>query len=296
MSKAKDERNGYVQADKLRKARRKFNLSAAAQALFYELLAICNEDKWPDQFNCSNLELCSSLDVQEKALIRYRLQLIEADLLFYRSGKNRKAIGSYSFFKKFNGSHLGCDKDSPNDSPKCKKTSNGCHLGYHLGCLFDSPNGTKKPDNIDKHKRESKTKINTVVGNKKLPTKKSPIISVEYWQRLVDTWFEFYKSKFEVEPTFNPVMAKNFKSIILNIKKLGTADGTIWSEEFATRLLHHFLNKAYGDKWLKENFLLTNLYSKFDSIVQKTKTNEKQPTGGAVNSGSILAKINSMPD
>lgn len=282
MSKEKDQRNGYYQADKLRKARRKYHLPAAEQALFYELVAICNEDEWPEQFICSNGELCSSLLIQEKALIRYRLSLIDAGLIHYKSGKSRKEIGSYSFFKKFDY----CLKDSPIDS----------QVGNQSGNQHGNQDGQKKPDYIDKPKTKVKVKLNNTVVGGKPPTKKTSTTAVEFWQPMVDTWFTFYKEKFLIDPTFSAAMAKSFKTIVSNIKKLGTADGTIWTEDYAVRLLQHFFKKAYGDAWLRENFLLTNLNSKFDSIVQKNQSNEKKPTGSAVSSTSILSKINSMPD
>ena len=45
--------DGYTLAAQLRRTRRRYRLSAASQALYYELVAIANEEGWPDTFKCS---------------------------------------------------------------------------------------------------------------------------------------------------------------------------------------------------------------------------------------------------
>lgn len=85
----------------MRKARRRFRFTATEQALFYELVAICNGEDWRDVFDCSNIELCFALNVNEKTLIKARESLINAGLVYYKSGKNKRVISSYSFVKEF---------------------------------------------------------------------------------------------------------------------------------------------------------------------------------------------------
>lgn len=87
--------------EKMRKARRRNRLTATEQALFYELVAVCNSEGWEDVFSCSNIELCFSLNIDEKTLIRARLSLINAGLVYYKSGKGKRSVGSYSFCRKF---------------------------------------------------------------------------------------------------------------------------------------------------------------------------------------------------
>jgi len=93
--------DGYTLTEKMRKARRRFRFTATEQALFYELVAICNGEDWRDVFNCSNIELCFALNVNEKTLIKARESLINAGLIYYKSGKNKRIISSYSFVKEF---------------------------------------------------------------------------------------------------------------------------------------------------------------------------------------------------
>ena len=54
----------YTHLEKMRKARRRFRFTATEQALFYELVAICNGEDWRDVFDCSNIELCFALNVR----------------------------------------------------------------------------------------------------------------------------------------------------------------------------------------------------------------------------------------
>ena len=93
--------DGYTLTEKMRKARRRFRFTATEQALFYELVAICNGEDWRDVFDCSNIELCFALNVNEKTLIKARESLINAGLVYYKSGKNKRVISSYSFVKEF---------------------------------------------------------------------------------------------------------------------------------------------------------------------------------------------------
>jgi hypothetical protein len=89
--------DGYTLAAQLRRTRRRYRLSAASQALYYELVAIANEEGWPDTFKCSNGELCSALSMTDKTIIAARLELIQSELISYKSNKNKRAFAEYSF-------------------------------------------------------------------------------------------------------------------------------------------------------------------------------------------------------
>jgi len=89
--------DGYTLAAQLRRTRRRYRLSAASQALYYELVAIANEEGWPDTFKCSNGELCAALSMTEKPMLLARQELIQSGLIYYKSGRSRKAFSDYSF-------------------------------------------------------------------------------------------------------------------------------------------------------------------------------------------------------
>lgn len=139
--------DSYTLMNKMRKARRKYTLSAGCQGLFMELIAICNEEQWSGVFKCTNGELKAALNVEDKTLIKFRDELAEAGLLVYISGKSRKQPCQYSL--------------------------NGClnHYPLHLlnggkiysGLDSDNERGSvgKKPDLI-KHKSKTETKSKTL--------------------------------------------------------------------------------------------------------------------------------------
>ncbi|WP_165026320.1 hypothetical protein [Dysgonomonas sp. ZJ279] len=93
--------DGYSLTAKMRKIRRRFRLTATEQALYQELISICNEEGWSEIFRVANNELFIALNITEKTLIKARESLINSELIFYKSGKSKRSVGSYSFTKTF---------------------------------------------------------------------------------------------------------------------------------------------------------------------------------------------------
>ena len=87
----------YQLISKLRKVRDDTYLTTAAQALYHELVAICNEMKWKDVFKKKNSDLCSILNMSEKTLIKSRGDLSDAGLLYFQSTKDKRIGCYYSF-------------------------------------------------------------------------------------------------------------------------------------------------------------------------------------------------------
>lgn len=110
--------NGYSLTEKLRKTRRWVKLTVAEQALFYELVAICNEKQWPQEFQCSNTQLCTALNLSQGALRKSREALIVAKLIHFQSGKGAWKPCCYSFVKGESGHPLNTSPtDTLNMSP-----------------------------------------------------------------------------------------------------------------------------------------------------------------------------------
>ena len=89
--------NSYQLISKLWKVRDDTYLTTAAQALYHELVAICNEMKWKDVFKKKNSDLCSILNMSEKTLIKSRSDLSDAGLLYFQSTKDKRIGCYYSF-------------------------------------------------------------------------------------------------------------------------------------------------------------------------------------------------------
>lgn len=100
----------------------------------------------------------------------------------------------------------------------------------------------------------------------KPPKEKKEIL---FWKTIVEVWFEFYKSKFGADPSFNAANGKHLKTILIRLEKLAKSKKIDWTEDVAKRSMEKFLQNAWEDQWLQQNFLLPNLSSKYDSIINK---------------------------
>ena len=138
--------DGYTLTEKMRKARRRFRFTATEQALFYELVAICNGEDWRDVFDCSNIELCFALNVNEKTLIKARESLINAGLIYYKSGKSRRVVSSYSFVKEFKTTVMTTVNNTVDNTPdkptdkRGDKTTNNTTNSTDYNKLKQKPN------------------------------------------------------------------------------------------------------------------------------------------------------------
>ena len=92
--------NSYQLISKLRKVRGRIYLTTAAQALYHELVAICNDMKWKEVFFIRSNILCGNLDISDNTLRKSRDSLSDAGLLFYRTCKDKRIGCYYSFSQK----------------------------------------------------------------------------------------------------------------------------------------------------------------------------------------------------
>ena len=142
-------------------------------------------------------------------------------------------------------------------------------------------------------KTETKTEKNTVaaeepplpqkVVSKKISSKKKKEEPPEpFWSALVAAWFDFNTQKYlekhpganpkEGQPSFHGQDPKIFKRIIGLLKKRASAQGVPWDEISSVVRINGFLTRAWENKWLRENFLLSNLEKQFDTIVLLKKS------------------------
>ena len=91
--------NSYQLISKLRKLRDDTYLTTAAQALYHELVAICNDMKWKDVFFVRSNILCGNLDMSDNTLRKSRECLSNAGLIHFRSSKDKRIGCYYSFMK-----------------------------------------------------------------------------------------------------------------------------------------------------------------------------------------------------
>ena len=121
--------NSYQLISKLRKVRDDTYLTTAAQALYHELVAICNDMKWKDVFFVRSNILCGNLDMSDNTLRKSRECLSNAGLIHFRSSKDKRIGCYYSFMKSISDdllssatssaiSSANIEDESVNDSEK----------------------------------------------------------------------------------------------------------------------------------------------------------------------------------
>ena len=91
--------NSYQLISKLRKVLGDTYLSTASQALYHELVAICNDMKWKEVFFIRSSLLCANLDMSDNTLRKSRESLAGAQLIYYKTSKDRRIGCYYSFVK-----------------------------------------------------------------------------------------------------------------------------------------------------------------------------------------------------
>lgn len=92
--------NSYQLISKLRKVRADTYLTAADQALFHELVALCNELKWKEVFLIRSNVLCGNLNMSDNTLRKSRKALADAHLLSFETCKDKRVGCYYSFLQK----------------------------------------------------------------------------------------------------------------------------------------------------------------------------------------------------
>lgn len=102
------------------------------------------------------------------------------------------------------------------------------------------------------------TIIESILAKKKIKTL--------YWDVLVKEYFDWYKAKYGFEPDFSGSSTKGLKDIVGKLEKLAKENGIEWTADIAVLYLKKLLNAAYDDKWLKDNFLLSNINRQFSKI------------------------------
>lgn len=90
-----------------------------------------------------------------------------------------------------------------------------------------------------------------------------------YWQDLVTAYFDFTKSKFSETPSFDGSAPRDLKAIIQTLRKRAEDAGIEWTKEIAIHRFSAFLEYAFSDSWLSENWLLQNINRQKDKVIFK---------------------------
>lgn len=238
-------------------------------ALYFYLLEVNNKTSWSVSFKRNNAKICADLGISYPTLNNSRNRLKQSGIIDFKT-QNGNANVTYTL-KNF----LKVSDEVTNEVSDEVTNEVGSRL-------FKSK---------DKLKRKTKTKTNSS-SDASAPEEKEP---TKFWKSFVDIWFRRYDEVTGAKPTFNGAAAKNLKSIIQRLEKLYfDKNSHEWEEVKALITFNKFLDNALKDDWLKSNFLLTNLSTQFDKIVNQPKDGKSNNNFGKNNSSSyVAANINS---
>jgi hypothetical protein len=97
-----------------------------------------------------------------------------------------------------------------------------------------------------------------------------------YYSIMTEVYFDFYQSIFNFKPTFSQVDGKMIKEIEAKIIDLSKQKNMEITENRVRASFYKILDFATKDKWLKENFLLKNINSQFNKIINYGTKQEGQ--------------------
>lgn len=100
-----------------------------------------------------------------------------------------------------------------------------------------------------------------------------------YWKELVELYFDFCREKFQETPSFDGSAPRDMKGIIKSLHERADKSNIDWTLEIAVFRFKNFLEFAYKDYWLKNNWLLSNINRQKDKIFFNIRAAiQKQPT------------------
>lgn len=236
--------------------RRSKRITSKETDLYFFLVQECNTRSWENPFQCANKLIIASIDMKEPTLIEARNKLKQLGLIDFIGGEKNVSAPIYTI-----------------------------QLGSNLYNLSRNHSRSRVESIVEtEEKAEHTIKLNKTKLNKTnvTETKVSPNVKNEndFLKKITECWYKFFLEKNHFKPTINAIAISKLKSLNKKIRqkiKEYQGENADESDEFVLEQFTKFLDLAWEDKWLKENFLLKNLESQFDSILIKHKTkNDKQ--------------------
>lgn len=101
--------------------------------------------------------------------------------------------------------------------------------------------------------------------------KKEKVIE-PFFKDMVEVWFLFCREKFQESPTFDGSAPRDLKSIIKTLRERAVHSNIEWTSDIAKLRFKNFLDFAWEDYWLKNNWLLFNINRQKDKIFFNIKS------------------------
>jgi len=247
-------------------------LSKSAISLWTALMHINNKSDWKDKFTVATSVLEYKTGFKKSELFKARNELTQKNRIIWNTrGGNLSAEYEMIFFC-FHNTETNSNSNS-NSNGNASSNTNGTQT-----VTINKLNKTKlNKTKLSKSHSETDVSVIEKIENLKSEIPKPP--EDLFYKKFVSVWFEFYKKQFSVKPTYGALEGNKIKSILKKLKLKCEEFQMDWNLESAGESFKQFLEVAITDKWLKENFQLAILDSKFDSIIVKAlKNNGNQTT------------------
>lgn len=255
-------------------------VSDSAIVLWQALMHVNNKTGWKVEFAVaiSTLELKTSLS--KSSIIRARNILKQAGRIDFRSRDGQQSaiyriVAFHTDTQITNGSTVVCHTDT--------------RTGTQSGTQSDTQSGTQT-DTIPKLNIEETKQNNSFPAAGAAAKKKKQEAQVPFWTEFVAVWAEAYKSYLNEHYDFSGKDFDHLKKIYRKLEKRAAAKNFEWTEKNATDGLRAYIKKGWEkDKWLKENFTISNLLTQFNQIANgQVGQNGAKTTGAGKATGSEL--------
>lgn len=255
--------------------------------LYFHLLEISNKLNWMNPFKRNNSKVMADLGIKDRrTLDRYRNSLKMAGAIDFKT-KNGDSNTTYTI----------------NDlSNYCTGNGIGGSIGNSIGYSTGSGigNGIDKINQTKTQTKQRNSATNVAGADEKKEAAEAATAEVKtLWQKIVDTWFDFYEAKIGAKPTFTGQSPKSLKKIIDLLQRRSVERQIAWTDDVAVDTFKKFLEYAYSLTWIKDNFLLQNLERQFDKIANQHGTGTRTGTAAGNPGGNALSafsKIDGMSD
>ena len=151
--------------------------------------------------------------------------------------------------------------------------------------------GMGKIDDISKHKPDQ-TRPNGYAAHPpgkilvKKAGKKKNVEEEPFWEHMISVWFDFNVQLFlkknqgadpkAGEPSWEEVHKRALRRIVKRLRMRSIYQRIEWQVDVAIEKLRAFLTAAAADRWLYDNFILSNLEKQFDKIILNNTQNGNQ--------------------
>lgn len=231
-------------------------------ALWHALMHIANKTRWEKVFTVAMSTIESKTGFKRSELFEARNRLEQKGRIKWnqRSG-NLCAEYQIMFFCVHN-------TDTNTDTKAYANTDTNTDAKSTQSRTISKQDKTKQ-NQTKNSKSHSETEVPVIEKIEKLQMDQTRPQEDNFHKALVAVWFEVYQKQFSIKPSFGPVEGAKLKSIRKKLEDKCREFDQEWNVENASTAFKQFLMLALTDKWLKDNFQLSILDSKFDLIIVK---------------------------